>query len=176
MAVTMALVCECFSKNTRRPSSGVRMLQGSFCERVSSQEDSHSERSCETRDAVSLAKGSRGLVESTEVTEVKRTLCWAFLAARFSWCLSRRLRNRETPFMLAAGSRDTHSGGWMAAAGVEKTAEQVAGGRRLKGEGRRRRATVQVGEIGQRSGRRRGGQPRGKRACGRAEELPGNGG
>lgn len=56
---------------------------------------------------VSFAKDSARLDDLTGEKKPRRTL-WMFLAARFSWCLSRLLRKRETPFMMLAGEGDAH--------------------------------------------------------------------
>ena len=60
---------------------------------------------------VATAGHSRGLRELTEAKELRRTLVLACLDARFSWCLSRRLRNRDMPFIMVVvvGGGETHS-------------------------------------------------------------------
>jgi len=55
-----------------------------------------------------LRAGELIKVEAGIGKEHGRTLLRECLDRRFSWCLSRRLRNRETPFMMCAGTSVAH--------------------------------------------------------------------
>jgi hypothetical protein len=69
----------------------------------------------ESSGTAAATEHSKGLRELTEAKELRRTLVLACLDARFSWCLSRRLRKRDMPFMVVDGESETHSAkgeGW----------------------------------------------------------------
>jgi hypothetical protein len=71
-------------------------------------EDNRRGRAGQSSRTLSTAGRSRGLRELTEAKELRRTLLLACFDARFSWCLSRRLRNRDMPFIVVVDEYDTH--------------------------------------------------------------------
>ena len=73
---------------------------------------------------VLIAEGSRGLRELTEAKEFRRTFASACFDARLSWCLSRRLRNRDMPFIVVVAAE--HPSGEDRGCGLEGFAGQAA--------------------------------------------------
>jgi predicted kinase len=70
-------------------------------------EDNRRGRAGESSRTVSTAGRSKGLKELTEAKELGRTLVLACFDTRLSWCLSRRLRNRDMPFIVVVDKFDT---------------------------------------------------------------------
>jgi len=84
-------------KNRRPSSTEARSAEGSLWYSAS--------RLCE-------CGRNSGVKELREAEECRHTLLGGVLEERFSWCLSRRLRKRETPelFMVVGSFGDTHAG------------------------------------------------------------------
>jgi hypothetical protein len=74
----------------------------------------------------------KGVKEQAEAERDRRTLLRASFDLRFSWFLSRRLRNRETPCMVMSEKVQTHPGTGMAAT-LDSGLCSEAGGRLAAG-------------------------------------------